>query len=143
MFIMKITWKVLYNSLPNSNYNVKKITIGHICYSKNCVPSPPHTQNCLNKDMPNYNRFHVSYCYLKVTFNILLYDHSHIHNCIKSKIWILLNSSWSELLRFWSGSLFMTLWRFCVIYILYSSTKKWQTNLKATMKNKFNPVLYI
>ena len=30
----------------NSNYNVKKIIIGNICYSKqNFVPSPSHTQN--------------------------------------------------------------------------------------------------
>ena len=34
------------NSLSNSNFNVKKIIIGHICYSKqNFVPSPHHTQN--------------------------------------------------------------------------------------------------
>ena len=36
MFIMYITWKVLYiyNSLSNSNYNGKKIIIGNFCYSK-------------------------------------------------------------------------------------------------------------
>ena len=40
IIIMYITWKVILNS------NLKKIIIGHICYSKqNVVPSPPHTQN--------------------------------------------------------------------------------------------------
>ena len=34
IFIMKITWKLMYNSLSNSNFNVKKILIDHICYSK-------------------------------------------------------------------------------------------------------------
>ena len=46
--------------------------IGHFCYTKqNCVPSP-HTKFCLNKIMPNYNRFHVNCC-PKVTSNILFY----------------------------------------------------------------------
>ena len=40
--------------------NVKKLVIDHICYSKqNCVPTP-HTKFGLNKNMPNYNRFHVN-----------------------------------------------------------------------------------
>ena len=34
IFIMEITWKVLYKSLSNSNSKVKKIINGHICYAK-------------------------------------------------------------------------------------------------------------
>ena len=33
-FLMKPRVRSLYNSLSNSNYNVKKIIIDHICYSK-------------------------------------------------------------------------------------------------------------
>ena len=36
----------MYKSLSNSNFNVKKLIIGHICYSKqNLDPPTPDTQN--------------------------------------------------------------------------------------------------
>ena len=50
-----------YKSFSNSNFNAKKITIGHISYSKqHFVPSTPHTNFILNKNMPHYNCFHVN-----------------------------------------------------------------------------------
>ena len=62
----------MYKSPSNSNFNVKKIIISHICYTKqNVVPSKPHTQNfILNKNINHYNHFHVK-CYLKATYDIL------------------------------------------------------------------------
>ena len=38
--------------------------------TKFCFLSNPHKKISLNKNMPNYNRFHVN-CYLKATCNIL------------------------------------------------------------------------
>ena len=42
----------MYKSLLNSNFNVKKIIIGHICYSKLCSLLTQHTKFRLNKKMP-------------------------------------------------------------------------------------------
>ena len=49
-FITQLTLKVMYKSLWKSNFKVKKLMIGHICYWKyNSVPSSHHTQNFLEK----------------------------------------------------------------------------------------------
>ena len=49
--------------------------IGHISYSKHICSLPtPHTKFCFNKNIPNYNRFHVN-CYMKATCNILYCVH--------------------------------------------------------------------
>ena len=72
----------MYKSLLNTNFNVKNIMMGQICYSKqNFVRSNPHTKFCVNKKMANSNLFHVN-CYLEVTCNILL--------SIRNKIQIML-----------------------------------------------------
>ena len=45
MFLIYITWKVLYNSLSKA------------IITKFCTLPTPHTKFSLNKNMPNYNRF--------------------------------------------------------------------------------------
>ena len=63
----------MYNSLSNSNYNIKKDNNwSYLLFkTKFCSLPTPHTKFCLIKNMPNYNRFHVN-CYLKATCNVLL-----------------------------------------------------------------------
>ena len=75
-YVNNLTITVQFTS--NSNYNVKRIIISHIWYSKQfCSLPTPYTKFSLNKNMPNYNRFHVN-CYLKATYNILLYILPHL-----------------------------------------------------------------
>ena len=68
ILITSIAWKVKYESLWNSNFNVKKkIIIGHICYSKQNLFTPHPTHNFVwIKTCPIIcNCFHVN-CYLKI-----------------------------------------------------------------------------
>ena len=61
----------MYNSLSKSNFNIKKSNNWSyfLLKTKFCFLPTPHAKFCLNKDMPNYYRFHVN-CYLKATSNI-------------------------------------------------------------------------
>ena len=69
------TWKVLYNSLSNSNYNVKKIIINFICYSKQYFVPTPHTKFCLNKKCPFIIVFTSIAIWKRLVIYVLFFEH--------------------------------------------------------------------
>ena len=89
----------MYNSISNSNYNVKKDNNWSYLLFKTkfwFLPSPqptPQPKFCLNTNIPDYiyNRFHVN-CYLKATCKLGGYSNWGIESlrldaviCITSK----------------------------------------------------------
>ena len=94
-----MTYKSFYRLSTKfmQKYNVYHVNNLKVLYKKKLFSPHPKQNFCLNKNMPNYNRFHVN-SYLKATCNILI-------NCIRqtkseSKIYytvfILLNNFITE-----------------------------------------------